>query len=287
MVAAYTTQAMWDFWLALKRLEPTTQLGGTYAAKSGYHNSRTNNQRSWPSNYSIRDSIDRQGPANMAAALDWTFPDAQAGKYGTISKYCQRLMAASKDSRLSGLREWYGQSDWDREVEGWDIRYQRAVSSDSSHLWHIHFSFTRASLDDPKVYNNVLAVLKGESPVKPIPEDDDMFVVPSRIDNTGYAYNQDGTGLDTNYVTVISTPRGYSRKAHFDIGWAHTATLRVEQLMSNNWYKDGEKKYELSGKNASQVEIVLDDDCHALVIGYLKNEDAPPPIGCTIEYTRK
>lgn len=193
MVAANTTQAMWDFWLALKTLEPASQLGGTYAAKSGYHNSRSGNQRSWPNDYSIRDAIDKQGPADKAAALDWTFPDAQNGNYATISKYSQRLMVSSKDHedpRLDGMREWYGQTDSDREVEGWDTRYYRPASSDSSHLWHIHFSFTRAHLETRQVYEDVLSVLRGETVAQwrgDPQEDDDMpygIYVPLKLDGS-------------------------------------------------------------------------------------------------------
>jgi peptidoglycan hydrolase-like protein with peptidoglycan-binding domain len=157
---------LWWLWLRLKGLEPATQLGGIYAAKSGYHGTRDENRKRWPGNYSIREAEDLGGPGDKAAALDWTFPDAQAGRYGTISKYTKRLLVSGKDSndpRLDGLREFYGQADTDRYVEGWDCRHLVDVTSDASHLWHLHFSFDRDKVNDMKVMEALLSVLTGEA----------------------------------------------------------------------------------------------------------------------------
>lgn len=154
---------MWRLWDELHALEPGSQLGGIYANKSGYHNTRNANP---PGNYSVRDAQDRRGPADKAAAIDWTFPNAQRGDYRTIAKYCQRLMASGKDRndpRLDGWREFYGQTDSDRAVEGWDCRYLREVTSDNSHLWHIHLSETRELVESWPNKDALLSVLKGES----------------------------------------------------------------------------------------------------------------------------
>ncbi len=160
---ARVTDALWWLWLQLKNLEPSSELGGMFANKSGYHNTRAANK---PTNYSVREAEDQEGPADKCAALDWTFPDAQRGDYSTISKYCRRLMASSKDSndpRLDNLREWYGQADTDSHVEGWDCRHLVEVTSDSSHLWHIHFSFDRGKVADFSTMGALLSVLKGET----------------------------------------------------------------------------------------------------------------------------
>jgi peptidoglycan hydrolase-like protein with peptidoglycan-binding domain len=160
---------LWWLWRRLRELEPTSQLGGIYADKSGYHNTRDRNRQKWPGNYSIREAEDQGGPSDKAAALDWTFPNAQRGDYSTIAKYTKRLLASGKDRndpRLDGLREFYGQSDADRAVEGWDCRHLVAVTSDPTHLWHLHFSFDRnkvASVEGRKVMENLLSVLAGES----------------------------------------------------------------------------------------------------------------------------
>lgn len=160
---------LWWLWLRLRELEPTSTLGGIYAAKSGYHGTRDENRRKYPGNYSIREAEDQGGPGDKAAALDWTFPNAQRGNYSTIAKYTKRLLASGKDRndpRLDGLREFYGQADSDRHVEGWDCRHLVDVSSDDSHLWHLHFSFDRdkvATIAGRRVMENLLSVLAGES----------------------------------------------------------------------------------------------------------------------------
>lgn len=143
---ALITDPIWWYWLRLQELEPGTKLGGIYANKSGYHNTAKANLDRWPGNYSTRNADDRTGPGlTKARALDWTFPDAQAGKFATIDKYTSRLMASAlnpADPRLDLiLVEFYGQADSDREVEGYDERREAHVTSDSSHLWHLHKSF--------------------------------------------------------------------------------------------------------------------------------------------------
>lgn len=157
---------MWGLVLNLLQLEPGSELGGVYAFKSGYHATRTDNKNNWPDDYSINDPMDLKGPADKSAAIDWTFPDAQAGHYDTIIKYTQRLLVSAEDlhdPRLNGMREFYGQADKDLQVEGWDIRYQRPVTSNTSHLWHIHFSFARDKVGLQSLMDSVFSVLKGET----------------------------------------------------------------------------------------------------------------------------
>jgi hypothetical protein len=161
---AYITDAMWGLWQGLLALEPDTQLGGIYAAKAGYHNTRNNLPAA---DYSVSDNPpDRGGPGDKAAALDWTFPEAQSGNYTRIAKYTSRLLASAQDHadpRLDGWREFYGQADWDSYVEGWDCRYGYACTSDSSHLWHIHFSENRDQTTSKPNKDALLSVLKGEA----------------------------------------------------------------------------------------------------------------------------
>lgn len=151
-------------WPGMKALEPKSQLGGILARKRGYHNSRDH----LPSDdYSVGQfEVDRQGPDNESGAIDWTFPDAQAGNYATISKYSKRLYAArndADDSRTKYIREFFGQIDSDSTVEGWDYTKNRASTSDSSHLWHIHISIHRKYVNDPLAMRAILSILRGES----------------------------------------------------------------------------------------------------------------------------
>jgi peptidoglycan hydrolase-like protein with peptidoglycan-binding domain len=150
-------------WPGMKALEPKSQLGGILARKPGYHNSRDH----LPSDdYSVAQfAVDREGPASEGSAIDWTFPSAQAGNYADISKYSKRLYAARNegDERTKYIREFFGQIDSDSSVEGWDFSKNRASSSDSSHLWHIHISIHRKYINDAYAMKAILSILKGES----------------------------------------------------------------------------------------------------------------------------
>ncbi|GAB3981231.1 hypothetical protein GCM10027615_61370 [Plantactinospora veratri] len=184
---ARISEASWWLMQELLKLQSGSQNGGIYANKSGYHNTRAAND---PNNYSVRDTEDKGGPSDKAAAYDWTFPEAQsfalapgevnaeldlphpttanaaAANYGNIARFSNRLLAAGKDSRdprMNGWREFYGQVDNDRDVEGWDFRYDDAVSSDSSHLWHIHLSEDRDKVTSFENKEALLSVLRGET----------------------------------------------------------------------------------------------------------------------------
>lgn len=183
------TDAWWWFMQELLKLEPGSQNGGIFANKPGYHNTRNNNS---PSNYSVREfAADRRGPADKGAGGDWTFPDAQSGRYGTIIKYSYRLLQSGtnpRDTRLDGWREFYGQADWDTAVEGWDFQKIEPSSSDASHLWHIHFSELRQFTEDYENKKKMLSVLRGEtydqwlaSQHQPEEDDDMPNVIPLEL----------------------------------------------------------------------------------------------------------
>jgi hypothetical protein len=146
--------------LAPKDLE----LGGIYADKPGYHNKRVD----LPSNdYSVAEfAIDRQGPSGNASAVDITSKSAQNGDYGIINKYSKRLLAAgeTKDPRTTGWREFFGQTDADGGVEGWDFaKNHSSTSSDTSHNWHIHLSEHRGYTTSKDNKDALLSVLRGET----------------------------------------------------------------------------------------------------------------------------
>lgn len=154
---------MWRFWEEFKKIEPTVKLGGVYANKYGYHNYRSALSSK---DYSVQLPADKLGPSDKAAAIDLTFPDAQAGNFKTINKYSLRLLKSGydmKDDRGNYLREFYGNTDTDRQVEGWDFQRLQEATSDDSHLWHIHLSFLRKYLNDRRAFDAVLSILKGES----------------------------------------------------------------------------------------------------------------------------
>jgi hypothetical protein len=148
------TDALW--WLVCMRLElePKSRNGGTYTDKPGSHNIGgalpDHGQGSARTDHSIRDAFNRTGPwwRTKTAAHDWTFVDAQAGDFTTITLYTRRLITAMRDPDDPRPDDTYfytlGQADNDRVIEGYNERDDDAeASSDDTHLWHRHDSFRR------------------------------------------------------------------------------------------------------------------------------------------------
>jgi hypothetical protein len=166
------TPAMWRLWTQFDAAEPTVLLGGIFAAKRGYHNTRATNQRRWPGDYSIRLPLDKVGPADKACALDLTMSAA------AMRRYTARLDAAAKarDPRLyfggqPVLREFIGTKDG-RRVYCYDLVERRVYHNrDRTHLWHIHLSVTRKFAGNWAALAGVLSVLTGDAvvPARPVP----------------------------------------------------------------------------------------------------------------------
>ena len=224
---AHTTDAEWWMSRRLLELEPTSKFAGIYANKKGFHNTGDANEKNWPGNYSIRDAPNRRGPwwRKYASALDWTFPDAQRGDYKTINKYTSRLVASALDSNDPRLDlilfEFYGQADRDKDVEGYNELHEKHVTSDSSHLWHIHFSFLRDKCGDFWGMWALLTVLMGwtvakwrssltaDAPKPPAPKPTTPSKLPSYKNGSRVLKNvkPDMRGTDVLFVQKWIGPR--------------------------------------------------------------------------------
>lgn len=117
---------------------PAALMGGILgdsAHSYGYHRGRNYVSSS---DYSVQLAPDKKGDGEAASALDLSWSSAQP-QYD-VSK---RLLNAKHDARLTKvLREFYGSTDG-RTVCGWDYQSGYAVTSDDSHLWHVHLSILR------------------------------------------------------------------------------------------------------------------------------------------------
>lgn len=138
----------------------------------GYHRSRAWVVNShWSAygwgDYSVQAAADQDGDANWLCAVDFT-----PGNADTMIAMSQRLAAAVQAGRCPQLREWYGNVDGDQVVDGWDLLANRAATSDSSHLWHVHMSFLRARAGDD--HANLFAILTGEDDMMS-PEQDNIL----------------------------------------------------------------------------------------------------------------
>lgn len=170
---ALITDELWWFSQQLLALAPGSLFGGIFAPKPGYHNTRANllARPEWRNDYSIRLPADQRGPIDKAAAVDWTFPEAQQGDYRRIALYGGRVREAfnRRDPRLFGWREFLGQADLDSPPEGYDFATWTTRTPDNTHQWHDHFSVHREHVGNLAVMRGMLLVL-GWTP----PEEDDM-----------------------------------------------------------------------------------------------------------------
>jgi len=257
---AYITDEMWWLWQQLQALEPSSQLGGIFANKPGYHNAREN-LPAW--DYSVTDNPpDWGGPPDKAAALDWTFPNAQSGNYSTIASYTSRLLASAQDPadpRLAGWREFYGNADDDTYVEGWDIRYGCAATSDSSHLWHIHVSENRDQTTSLANKKALLSVLRGESVA-------------------AWLATAEGNG-----AVILTCPTDPARLDLFYVGPSGEVWHR--------WYPSGGMSSLWAGKGSAEnlrgrivvgtLSATWKQDGSAInIVGLGDVDDAPAPAGC-------
>jgi hypothetical protein len=193
----YSTPAINSVWERVHEAIPSTQLGGIYGNKPGYHNCRANLPSS---DYSVQKPDDKKGDAQAGAGLDLTFPNNEDEK-----RLMKRLMDAGRagDPRVHNLRECFGTVDG-QNVTGWDFRGMYPVTSDDSHLWHIHISWYRLFATDQKTADDVVSVLLGdEYEADDMNKDDTRAEIAAALRN--YHLGSDGSGhwTNENYPNVI------------------------------------------------------------------------------------
>jgi hypothetical protein len=158
-VAAYAPKAIKDLYAYVeKNLGRPVKNGGIYANKSGYHNSFNGNKASdYSRGGSGQPPADLRGDRNAASALDITPVAAETQRWLTA-----RVMAFMKgdDPRAWPIREFFGSLD-SKTVTGWSRWRGGYVSSEPSHLWHVHFSFYREFATDADAMLGVAELICG------------------------------------------------------------------------------------------------------------------------------
>lgn len=150
----YAPKAIQDLFDTVKARMPSAQLGGIYGTKPGYHNCRA----ALPSSdYSVQIPPDKEGDPQAGSALDITY--GRAEDQHAASK---RLLNAKQDPRTQCLREFFGSVDG-VNVCGWDFYGGYPVSSDDSHLWHIHLSFRRKFATNGPMLQDLADVITGQT----------------------------------------------------------------------------------------------------------------------------
>jgi len=148
---------------------PAALMGGIYADKPGYHNQRANLPGS---DYSVQRPDDQTGSDWDPAGLDITLHNPS-----DMQRITQRLLdlTAAGDPRIQILREFFGTVDgWN--VVGRDVRDNRPITSDDSHLWHCHISSYRLYANSHSAMDELATAILGgiAPPLPPIVEDDEM-----------------------------------------------------------------------------------------------------------------
>lgn len=163
---ARITEASWWFHGEQLAMDPGTVTGGVYFNKPGYHGTRAQNiARDGYADYSVRDAVDRLGPADKTAGYDKIYPEAKRGDYRRMLVRGQHVKRAflARDPRLSGWREYLGQTEPDREPEGLDFRTWTTRVPDISHEWHDHTSENREQAESYANKRAMLSVMRGET----------------------------------------------------------------------------------------------------------------------------
>lgn len=138
--------------------------GNPETHRRGYHRSRaflTRSPLSGDDRYTVTDAPGNAGgDPNWVCGLDLTLPRHQ------LLAVCRRLDVAVRAGRLPQVAEWYGNTDGDNRVDGWDNIRGAIATSDDSHLWHLHLGLIRARAGDD--HAELLAVLTGnDTPMTP------------------------------------------------------------------------------------------------------------------------
>lgn len=231
--------AMFAIYPLVDKTTPSMEVSGIVGDTkhgSGYHRSRNGlRAQGKGSDYSIQLPADKRGDGDACTAIDLKF-SARDMKLVTA-----RLMVACKpdskgnyDPRIEPVREFFGTlngstvTGWNRAVTGRPVGY---VTSDSSHLWHVHVSVFRDYGDDRNRMLGLAEVLAGkpagafgwhdpDSPTKPVvkptpvvglPDADEATVrLVAELDAPG-AGNWQGAvqnAVSGEWILAQSTPNG-------------------------------------------------------------------------------
>jgi hypothetical protein len=191
-MAEYAPNAIQKLFNDIKNGIPGALMGGILGDKAhtyGYHRGRNYVSGN---DYSVQLAADKKGDGEAACGLDLSWSSASL-QYDVSA----RLLNAKHDARCTKvLREFYGSKDG-KNVCGWDYQGSYAVSSDDSHLWHVHISFLRQYATDYNALAPVADVIigKGTSAGGGTGGDD----VPQRLNVT----RTEDVGLNANEVIEL------------------------------------------------------------------------------------
>jgi hypothetical protein len=238
-VAEYAPAAIRATFDAIHAAIPAAQLSGIQGDSAhtyGYHRGRDYVSSS---DYSVQQSDDRKGSGQAACGLDISFP---ADWMATVTK---RLIAAvdagEADGQLLALREFYGTTNG-QDVTGRDVRTGYWVTSDDSHLWHVHCSIYRRWADDEATLAGIADVITGGASTPP---EDDMGTFDTSTHSVRQALSPAWRILhiDDDAVTWMNGPAKFQAQANVSLeGLAAGSAVKLRFFADDVRGSDGYTK---------------------------------------------
>jgi hypothetical protein len=168
-------------------------LNGAHRSQEWLRNSRFCTSRT----YTVQMGISRE-QARHVAGFDFT-----PGSGRAMIAQSTRLLAAMKAGRLEEVREFYGNIDGNRTVDGWNNLRDRPASADDTHLWHWHLSIDRRKLRDGALMERILATALGDAPTAEggimLPQEGDRGEVVKYWQRVLNAVDDAGLDIDGRY----------------------------------------------------------------------------------------
>lgn len=198
---------------------------------SGYHRSRnwvTKSKFATRRGYSVTDSPlnAKGGNGNWICAIDISAPAR------ILLPMCKRLDVAVRAGKLEKVAEWYGNTNGDKRVDGYDNIDNEVATSGASHLTHLHISLIRSRANEN--HTDLFAVLTGvgwnepKPPPRPVPPAD-LEWTEAMIRNLP-TLNMGDTGMHVRTAQGLLVARGYSVDVDGDFGQdTRTKTLAMQK----------------------------------------------------------
>lgn len=124
-------------------------LNGGHRSQEWILNSRYCTSRS----YSIEGGLSAEQLRHVSAF------DITPGSRADMLRISQNLDRVVRAGQLEELVEWFGNTNNDNRVDGWNNIRDAVASADDSHLWHLHGRFGRRYLRNWEVMQRTLAAL--------------------------------------------------------------------------------------------------------------------------------
>jgi hypothetical protein len=106
--------------------------------------------------YTASHPDDLAGDEDWLVGIDLTLPRS------VLLAVCKRLDAAVRAGLIEEVSEWYGNTNGDDRVDGYNNIENRVATSDDSHLWHLHITLKRRFANTLAVLQRLFSILTGD-----------------------------------------------------------------------------------------------------------------------------